>query len=113
MTDPLSLLLGIRVGGGTHIAGALRYARQMSIVPGRTMVVTISDFEEGFPIGDLLAATRALADDGMTLLGCASLDDRGRPRYSTSVAAQLVAAGMPVAALSPLALAGWIGDRVR
>ncbi|GAB2617689.1 hypothetical protein Aab01nite_31140 [Paractinoplanes abujensis] len=113
VTDPLSLLLGIRVGGGTHIAAALRYARQMSIVPARTMVVTISDFEEGFPIGDLLGAVRALADDGMTLLGCASLDDKGRPRYSTGVAAQLVAAGMPVAALSPLQLAGWIGDRVR
>ncbi|MBL7254256.1 VWA domain-containing protein [Actinoplanes sp. LDG1-01] len=113
VTDPLSLLLGIRVGGGTHIAAALRYARQMSIVPARTMVVTISDFEEGFPIGDLLGATRALVDDGMTLLGCASLDDRGRPRYSTGVAGQLVAAGMPVAALSPLELAGWIGDRVR
>ncbi|GID27416.1 DUF5682 family protein [Paractinoplanes brasiliensis] len=113
VTDPLSLLLGIRVGGGTHIAAALRYARQMSVVPARTMVITISDFEEGFPLGDLLGATRALVDDGVTLLGCASLDDQGRPRYSTGVAGQLVAAGMPVAALSPLELAGWIGDRVR
>nr|WP_236049283.1 DUF5682 family protein [Actinoplanes ovalisporus] len=113
VTDPLSLLLGIRVGGGTHIAAALRYARQMSVVPARTMVITISDFEEGFPLGDLLGATRALVDDGTTLLGCASLDDRGQPRYSTGVAGQLVAAGMPVAALSPAELAGWIGDRVR
>ncbi|MCO8273227.1 DUF5682 family protein [Actinoplanes sp. TRM 88003] len=113
VTDPLSLLLEIRVGGGTHIAAGLRYARQISVVPARTMVITISDFEEGYPLGDLLGATRALIDDGMTLLGCASLDDRGRPRYSTGVAAQLVAAGMPVAALSPTELAGWIGAQVR
>ncbi|MEE3920843.1 VWA domain-containing protein [Micromonospora sp. BRA006-A] len=73
----------------------------------------VSDFEEGHPIGGLLAAVWALADDGVTLLGCASLDDRGQPRYSTAVAGQLVAAGMPIAALSPTELARWIGDQVR
>ncbi|GID63747.1 hypothetical protein Acy02nite_16280 [Actinoplanes cyaneus] len=111
--DPLSLLLEIKVGGGTHIAAALRYARQIAVVPSRTLVVTISDFEEGWPVGDLLAAVRALVDDGVTTLGCASLDDRGRPRYSTGVASQLAGAGMPVAALSPAELAGWIGEHVR
>ncbi|KUL27847.1 DUF5682 family protein [Actinoplanes awajinensis] len=113
VTDPLSLLLEIRVGGGTHIAAGLRYARQITLVPSRTLVVTISDFEEGYSVGDLVGAARALVDDGVTLLGCASLDDRGRPRYSTGVASQLVGAGMPVAALSPAELAGWIGDKVR
>jgi Family of unknown function (DUF5682)/VWA domain containing CoxE-like protein len=113
VTDPLSLLLEIRVGGGTHIAAGLRYARQITTVPGRTLVITISDFEEGFSVGDLLSSVRALADDGVTMLGCASLDDRGRPRYSTGVAAQLVGAGMPVAALSPDELARWIGEQVR
>ncbi|GAA2580368.1 DUF5682 family protein [Winogradskya consettensis] len=113
VTDPLSLLLEIRVGGGTHIAAALRYARQIALVPSRTLVITISDFEEGFPLGGLLTATRALTDDGITLLGCASLDDRGAPRYSTGTAAQLAAAGMPVAALSPTELARWIGDQIR
>ncbi|MEU4425598.1 DUF5682 family protein [Actinoplanes sp. NPDC024001] len=113
VSDPLSLLLEIRVGGGTHIAAGLRYARQITLVPHRTMVIVISDFEEGYPVGDLLTAVRTLADDGTTLLGCASLDDRGRPRYSAGVAAQLVSAGMPVAALSPTELARWIGDQVR
>jgi len=111
--DPLGLLLEISVGGGTHIAAGLRYARQIVTTPSRTIVVVISDFEEGFPIGGLLEAVRALIDDGVTLLGCASLDDRGQPRYSTGIAGQLVAAGMPVAALTPTALAQWIGERVR
>ncbi|MFI7431186.1 DUF5682 family protein [Micromonospora sp. NPDC049836] len=113
VTDPLGLLLEVRVGGGTHIAGALRYARQLVTVPARTMVVLVSDFEEGHSVAGLLAAVRALADDGVTLLGCASLDDTGRPRYSTAVAGQLVSAGMPIAALSPTDLARWIGDQVR
>ncbi|MEV6396747.1 DUF5682 family protein [Streptomyces sp. NPDC051907] len=110
--DPLSLLLEVRVGGGTRIARGLRHARELVTAPSRTLVVLISDFEEGGPIGPLLSEVRALIDAGCHVLGCASLDDRGRPRYSTGVAGRLVAAGMPVAALSPLELARWVGERV-
>lgn len=111
--DPLSLLLEVRVGGGTHIAAGLAHARTLITVPSRTLVVVVSDFEEGAPIGGLLGEVRALAASGAHLLGCAALDDEGTPRYSVPVARQLVAAGMPVAALSPLALARWVGDRLR
>ncbi|MFB7463480.1 DUF5682 family protein [Streptomyces sp. NPDC056224] len=111
--DPLSLLLEVRVGGGTHIAAGLAHARSLITVPSRTLVVVVSDFEEGAPIGGLLGEVRTLAASGAQLLGCAALDDTGTPRYSVPVARQLVAAGMPVAALSPLALARWVGDRLR
>ncbi|MFJ9795726.1 DUF5682 family protein [Streptomyces sp. NPDC101145] len=110
--DPLSLLLEVRVGGGTHIAAGLRHARGLVTVPSRTLVVVVSDFEEGYPLGGLLSEVRALVGAGCHVLGCASLDDSGRPRYSTGVAAQLVAAGMPVAALSPLELAHWVGEKI-
>ncbi|WKE73063.1 DUF5682 family protein [Streptomyces sp. WP-1] len=110
--DPLSLLLEVQVGGGTHIAAGLRHARELVTVPSRTLVVVISDFEEGYPLGGLLAEVRALVGAGCHALGCASLDDAGRPRYSTGVAGQLVAAGMPVAALSPLELARWVGEKI-
>ncbi|MEU8148268.1 DUF5682 family protein [Nonomuraea sp. NPDC048901] len=113
VADPLSLLLEVRVGGGTHIAAGLARARSLVTVPSRTLVVVVSDFEEGYPIGGLLGEVRALAGSGVHLLGCAALDDSGVPRYSIPVAQQLVAAGMPVAALSPLALARWVGDRLR
>ncbi|WP_314411789.1 vWA domain-containing protein [Streptomyces sp. DSM 40484] len=110
--DPLSLLLEVSVGGGTHIAAGLRHARELVTVPSRTLVVVVSDFEEGYPVGGLLAEVRNLVGAGCHVLGCASLDDAGRPRYSTGVAGQLVAAGMPVAALSPLELARWVGEKV-
>ncbi|MEU8807126.1 DUF5682 family protein [Streptomyces violaceoruber] len=110
--DPLSLLLEVSVGGGTHIAAGLRHARELVTVPSRTLVVVVSDFEEGYPLGGLLAEVRALVGAGCHVLGCASLDDAGRPRYSTGVAGRLVAAGMPVAALSPLELARWVGEKI-
>ncbi|MEU6966483.1 DUF5682 family protein [Kitasatospora aureofaciens] len=113
VADPLSLLLEVRVGGGTSIATGLRYARELVTVPSRTLIAVVSDFEEGGPVNGLLAQTRALVDSGVHLLGCAALDDTGTARYSKSVAGQLVAAGMPVAALSPLELARWVGEKVR
>ncbi|MFD2762585.1 vWA domain-containing protein [Micromonospora eburnea] len=111
--DPLSLLLEVRVGGGTHIAAGLAHARSLVTVPSRTIVAVVSDFEEGYPLAGLLGEVRALAGSGVHLLGCAALNDQGVPCYSVPVAEQLVAAGMPVAALSPLELARWVGDRVR
>ncbi|MZD06383.1 VWA domain-containing protein, partial [Streptomyces sp. SID5785] len=113
VSDPLALLLETRVGGGTHIAAGLRHARRLVTAPSRTLVVVISDFEEGYPVGGLLGEVRELVGAGCHVLGCASLDDAGRPRYSPGTAGQLVAAGMPVAALSPLELARWVGERIR
>lgn len=111
--DPLALLLEVAVGGGTHIAKGLRYARSLVTVPQRTIVICVSDFEEGFSIDGLLGEVRALVEAGVTCLGLAALDDRGAPRYAVPIAEQVAAAGMPIAALTPLELARWIGDKLR
>jgi hypothetical protein len=111
--DPLGLLLEVAVGGGTDIALGLRYARQLMTVPSRTLVVAITDFEEGGPLEALLAEVRGIGESGAHPLGVAALDDRGQPRYSKAVAEMVVSAGMPVAALTPMELARWIRDKIR
>ena len=111
--DPLALLLEVAVGGGTHIAKGLRYARSLVTVPQRTIIVCVSDFEEGFSIDGLLGEVRALVESGVTCLGLAALDDRGAPRYAVPIAEQVAAAGMPIAALTPLELARWVGEKIR
>ncbi len=63
--------------------------------------------------GATLFASAAVAASGVRLLGVAILDDRGAPRYHKAVAENVVAAGMPVAALSPEALARGVGEQVR
>jgi hypothetical protein len=112
VSDPLSLLLEVSVGGGTHIARALRFARDNLTVPSRSIVVCVTDFEEGFGVSGLLAEVRALAESGARPLGVAALDDSGAARYHAGIAAQVVSCGMPVAALSPLELARWVGEQV-
>lgn len=111
--DPLALLLGVQVGGGTHIGLGLRAARAAIKNPPRTLVVLVTDFAEGVSIGEMLAEIRMIADSGAKPLGLAALDDQAKPRYHAGNAALAVAAGMPVAALSPERLAQWIGDQIR
>jgi Mg-chelatase subunit ChlD len=113
VSDPLALLLEVKVGGGTHIAKALHHAQTLVRVPSRTLVIVVSDFEEGYPIDSLLAEVRALVESGVTALGLAALDDSGKARFSSAIASLVAGAGMPVAALSPLELARWVGERIR
>lgn len=111
--DPLSLLLEVSVGGGTDIASALRVARSRVRVPSRTLLVLISDFEEFGSDAPLLAEVEALATSGVTLLGCAALNDTGTGVYNAGIAARVAGAGMRVAAVSPLDLARWVGAVIR
>ena len=113
VSDPLGLLLEVVVGGGTDIARALRYARSLIAVPRRTLVLLVTDFEEGGPVPSLLAEVRGMVESGARPLGLAALDARGAPRYAKSIAEQVVAAGMPVAAVTPTELAAWIGAQLR
>lgn len=111
--DPLGLLLEVRIGGGTAIGKGLRYARSLLKVPARSLVVCVSDFEEGFSLADVVNEVRAIVETGAKLLGLAALDDRGVPRYQRASAEQLVEAGMPIAALTPLELARWVAEQIR
>ncbi len=111
--DPLALLMEVQVGGGTHIGLGLRAARQRLSNPSRSLVVLVSDFEEGVSVGELLGEVRALAATGARLLGVASLNDAGKPRYHRAIAESVAAAGMPVAAVGPLALARWVAEQVK
>lgn len=111
--DPLALLLEVEIGGGTDIAAAVRVARERVRVPQRTLCVLISDFEEGGSVGDLEAEVTALHESGVHLMGCAALDDTGAAVYNVGIAQRVAAAGMRVAAVSPLQLAQWVGDVVR
>lgn len=111
--DPLELLLSVRIGGGTLLAKGLRYARSLLTVPARSIVVLVSDFEEGGSVTELVSEVRALKAAGATLLGLAALGEQSAPRYHRAIAEQLVTAGMPIAALSPSELARWVGDTLR
>ena len=113
VADPLSLLLEIQVGGGTDIGLGLRAARAGIKVPSRSIVVLVSDFEEGSSVGRMVDEVQSLVAAGVKCVGLASLDDCGVARFHQGYATLVASAGMPVAAVSPEKLAKWVGDQIR
>lgn len=108
--DPVEVLMTVQLGGGTLIGQALQKAETLVRRPTQTIVTLISDFEEGGPAGPMLAAVRRLAEQRVTLLGLAALDQQAQPVYDYAMAQRLVQAGMPVAALTPEHFADWLGQ---
>jgi Mg-chelatase subunit ChlD len=108
--DPVEVLMGVQLGGGTDIGKALRYCEQLVTQPRRTILVLITDFCEGADPRVLFAAARRLREAGVKLLGLASLDSRANAMYDQAIAGKLAALGMEIAALTPLELAHWLAD---
>lgn len=111
--DPVEVLLGVQLGGGTNIGQALAYAESLLDDPRRSIVVLLSDFEEGASPRRLLGVARRLREAGARLLGLAALDDEAEPTFDRKMAERLVAEGMEIAALTPRQLAQWVAQVIR
>ena len=107
--DPTEVLMSVQLGGGTDIGGAVGYCSTLAANPHKTILVLVTDFYEGGPVGDLLANIKALREAGVRVLGLAALDEKSRPVYDRETAGRCVAAGAEVAAVTPQRLAEWIG----
>lgn len=108
--DPVEVLLTIQLGGGTLIGQAIDYCAAKITSPRRSVLIVISDFEEGGSLSHLYRSVSRLNEQGTKLLGLAALDDQASPIYDTQVASELTARGMHVGAMTPDHLATWLGD---
>lgn len=112
LDDPVEILMNVQLGGGTDIGGALGYCQSLVRSPRRTILVLLSDFEEGASPRALCRICRQLAEAGVTLLGLAALSEDSAPYYDHRMAAELAACGMDIAALSPGRLAEWLNEKM-
>jgi Mg-chelatase subunit ChlD len=101
MQDPVDVLFGVQLGGGTDIAGALSYCEGQIERPSDTIVVLISDLYEGNLTENLLARARSIVDSGAQLIVLLALTDTGAPAYDADNAAALASLGVPAFACTP------------
>jgi len=109
LEDPVDVLMSVQLGGGTHIAKALRYGETLIENPGRTLFILVSDLVEGYPVSQMYRAGKDILDAGSRLLVLTALDFEGRAMYDEHAARAFADMGAEVAALTPDALAEWIG----
>jgi len=101
MADPVDVLFGVQLGGGTDIATALGYCRSLVTRPRDTVLVLISDLFEGGN-GELMRARVAeLLRAGVTVVCLLALSDGGTPVHDHVAAADLASLGATVLACTP------------
>jgi Mg-chelatase subunit ChlD len=99
--DPVDLLFGVQLGGGTDINQALAYCQSLVRRPQETILVLISDLYEGGNSEEMLRRAAALTASGVQLVALLALSDQGAPAYHHQNAAALAALGAPAFACTP------------
>lgn len=99
--DPVDVLFGIRLGGGTDINHALAYAQQWVRRPAETVLFLVSDLYEGGNQAEMLQRTAALVAAGVQVVALLALSDDGAPWYDHDVAATMAGFGVPAFACTP------------
>jgi Mg-chelatase subunit ChlD len=99
--DPVDLLFGVQLGGGTDINRALAYCQGLLRRPQETILVLISDLYEGGDGSAMLKRAAALRSAGVTVVVLLALSDEGRPACHQQYAAALAALAIPVFACTP------------
>ncbi len=101
LDDPVELLFGTQLGGGTDIARALGYCRQGITRPTQTTLVLITDLYEGGDARLMLRRAGELIAAGVQLIVLLALSDEGAPGYHKEHAGAFAALGAPTFACTP------------
>jgi Mg-chelatase subunit ChlD len=101
LDDPVELLFGVQLGGGTDINRAIGYCQSIIREPRNTILVLISDLYEGGVESNLLQRATELIESGVQVITLLALSDEGAPSYDHELAAKLAALGVPSFACTP------------
>jgi len=101
LADPVEVLFGTQLGGGTDINRAVAYCQQLITRPAQTVFLLITDLYEGGNAEEMLARVRTLKESGVTVVCLLALNDQGAPMFDAKNAASLVALGIPAFACTP------------
>lgn len=99
--DPVEILFGVQLGGGTDINRAVAYCEGLITRPRDSVFVLITDLYEGGNQEKLLQRVAALIASGVAFVVLLALSDDGEPMYDHKLAAQFAALGVPAFACTP------------
>ncbi|MDQ0073764.1 Mg-chelatase subunit ChlD [Variovorax boronicumulans] len=113
LQDPVDLLFGVQLGGGTDINGAVGYCQSLVREPRNTILILISDLYEGGVEDNLLRRANELVEAGVQFIALLALSDEGAPAYDRDLASKLAALGVPSFACTPDAFPGLMAAAIK
>ncbi|SDH47342.1 VWA domain-containing protein [Nonomuraea jiangxiensis] len=99
--DPVEILFGTQLGGGTDINRAIAYCQGLVTRPANSIFILISDLYEGGVRQEMLRRVAAMTQAGVQVIVLLALSDEGAPFYDHENAAALAALGVPAFACTP------------
>jgi Mg-chelatase subunit ChlD len=101
LSDPVEVLFGTQLGGGTDINRAIAYSQGLITRPQDSIFVLISDLYEGGVREEMLRRVASMTAAGVQVIVLLALSDEGAPAYDHENAAALAALGVPAFACTP------------
>jgi Mg-chelatase subunit ChlD len=101
LSDPVDVLFGTQIGGGTDINRAVAYCQQLITRPASTIFVLVSDLYEGGDRDEMLHRIGDMTAAGTQVIALLALSDDGAPSYDHDNAAALAGLGVPAFACTP------------
>lgn len=101
LQNPVEVLFGTQLGGGTDINQALAYCHSLVRQPQDTILVLISDLYEGGNQTEMRKRVSSLVSSGIQLVTLLALNDEGSPCYDHDNAHFMGALGVPAFACTP------------
>lgn len=99
--DPVDMLFGIQLGGGTDINKSLAYCEQFITDPAKTIFILISDLYEGGNQAGMLRRIKEMRESGVQVIALLALSDKGIPSYDENNARRLAGMGIPCFGCTP------------
>lgn len=99
--DPIDLLFGFQLGGGTDINRSIAYCESLIENPGKTMFFLISDLCEGGNQAGMLRRLQGMKESGVTVVCLLAVQDGGKPYYDKRIAERIAQMQIPCFACSP------------
>jgi len=111
--DPVEVLFGVQLGGGTDIANALTYCQRLIERPRETVLFLVSDLFEGGNADVMRRRVRELVEGGVTVIVLLALSDEGTPAHDHDHASAFAALGATVLSSTPDEFPALLADALR
>lgn len=113
LKDPVDILFGASLGGGTSIAEAVAHCAGHVNDPKRTLFALITDLEEGAHAEPMFHELSSLKQRGVTVVSLLGMTRESVPYYNREHAERLVSMGIPAFCATPGRFAELIGRVLR
>lgn len=100
-TDPVDMIFGVQLGGGTDINKAVGYCERFVTDPGQTILFLITDLYEGGNEAQLVRRLRDMTESGVRIVCLLALSDSGVPSFDQRLAGKIAAFGVPCFGCTP------------